>query len=592
MRLRDPLLVAVAAVAPLGGAADTMQLAWTTDLDSWEGYPGGGVFGPDGPWQAVAAYAGEPSNENRYGAPVPLWPSSFDTVEIPTVQAGGNYLVEDSDSAQDREIMSGGRMQNPMSFNLSASGGYYWDTITLPQGIDGGPEEMNGSINAMEEYQRTFPGGKTLNETVGILGLGPNVERFRPEDVGPAEWPSILEQLKEDDKIGSASFSVHVGSVALEQSGSLVLGGYDRNRVVGKTGVFTLPGNPGYAGLPYMPLNDVVLGVETGGSPFESDDPFSVYVGLGDDEAGQQGSRTTSQVGGPPGSALIIPNPALPYIYLPLGTCEEAAKHLPVTYDDDLGLYLWNTDDPKFREVVNSPAYLGFVFSDRDDANVTVKVPFKLLNLTLTPPLVDEPTAYFPCKTDETPVGWWQLGRAFLQGAFWAMDYDANVTYLAQAPGPGMGGSVIRAMGEDGDAPEGSESELEASWADTWTVLLEKGDGNLSGGAIAGIVVGCVVLVAAVAAGVVLFRRKKKKNKAVEAEAADEKSSAPKLGSSWWKGAETQGTPVQELAVPNEAHEAPGKEMAHEISGKALAAELPATPPATSRAASPEPPSK
>lgn len=576
MRFCEPWLVAVATIARLGAAADTMQLGWTTDLVSWEGYTGGGVFGPDGPWQAISAFVGEPSDDYRYGTPVPLWPTSYDTTEIPTVQAGGNYSVNDSSSAVDTGVETGGSsITYPAAFNLSADGANYFDILTLPRGMDGDTEKTNASINAMDEHQRVFPNGKKSNETVGVLGLGPNRERNRPDDVGSDEWASILEQLKKDKKIGSASFSLHVGSVPLEQSGSLVLGGYDRNRVVGKAGVFSLPRNPGYAGMPFMALHDVVLGVETGSSPFESDDHISVYAGLGKDEVGEQGARLTSQVGGPSGSALILPNPATPYIYLPPGTCEEAAKHLPVTLDKNLGLYLWDTSDPEFRRIVDSPAYLGFVFADRDDANVTVKVPFRLLNLTLTTPLADEPTAYFPCKTDESLYGWWQLGRAFLQGAFWAVDFDANTTYLAQAPGPGMGGSVIKAMGEGGEAPEGAESELEASWADSWTVLSEERGQSLSGGAIAGIVVGCVVFLVAIAAAVVLFRRRKKKNTVEE---TPEEPPAEKAWVSRWKGAEAQGTPVQEMDAPAAMHEAPGKDMAHEISGNAIVAELPASP--------------
>ncbi|KAL2113467.1 hypothetical protein VUR80DRAFT_3867 [Thermomyces stellatus] len=334
MRFREPWLVAV---ARLGGAADTMQLAWTTDLKSSGDYPGGGVFGPHGIWQAVSVFVSESSDDYRYGIPVSLWPSSYDTTEIPTVQAGKNYSVEDSSSAVDRGIHTGGSsITYAAAFSLSAHGKLYFDTTTLPQGIDGGLEHANGSISAVEEYQRIFPGGKTFNESADVLGLGPNAERYAPEDVGPVKWPSILDQLKKDRKIGSVSFSVHIGSVALEQSGSMVLGGYDQNRVVGERGEFPLPGNPAYARMPYMTLRDV-LGVETGDSPLDSDDHISVYARLGDDFVGEQGTHFTSQFRGPPGSALVILNPAATYIYLPPGTCEAATKHLPVALDTTLG---------------------------------------------------------------------------------------------------------------------------------------------------------------------------------------------------------------------------------------------------------------
>ncbi|KAH8665111.1 hypothetical protein BGZ60DRAFT_529454 [Tricladium varicosporioides] len=69
---------------------------------------------------------------------------------------------------------------------------------------------------------------------------------------------------------------------------------------------------------------------------------------------------------------------------------------------------------------------------------MTVNVPFRLLNLTLTALLMTTPTQYFPCRA-ETKYDH-RLGRAFLQAAFvgvnW-MAYDGKAAwFLAQAPDP------------------------------------------------------------------------------------------------------------------------------------------------------------
>lgn len=567
MPFYESFLVAIVAVARLGGAAATMHISWTTDVGVFDDFQGG-TFGPDGPWQAVAVFAGRDSDDRPDGIPMALWPTGSDTSKIPMVEVGGNYSVDHIDDGKHGHMGIGDNSFAGTLPNITGSGFAYFDSIALEEKMTNTAAWMNGSVIAADEYYSTLLDDRKINASVGILGLGPDRERVsldRPKDEED-EHPSMLEQLKEDGKIDSGSFSLHVGSVPLGQTGSLVLGGYEQNRLVGQAGVFSLVKNP------VMALLDVAIGVETGASPFDSSVPIGVFAGIGDNEPAQ---FTNREYGNPSGSAPVTADPAVPYIYLPPGTCEAAAEHLPVSLDDALGLYLWDTSDPKFARIVTSPAYLAFTFADRGSNNVTIKVPFSLLNLTLTTPLVDEPTPYFPCKShDPLTEGWWGLGRAFLQAAFFAVNFDANLTFLAQAPGPDMGGSVIKAMGEDDTPPGGLDEEgFAASWRSTWTVIPDEDDG-LSGGAIAGIVVGVVVAVGAVV-GAFFFLRRRKKVKGAE---EGEKPPGGRLWSSWWKGAEAQGTPVQEMGVPGTIHEVPGEELAHEISGTSPPAELPASP--------------
>jgi hypothetical protein len=103
-----------------------------------------------------------------------------------------------------------------------------------------------------------------------------------------------------------------------------------------------------------------------------------------------------------------------------------------------LGLYLWNSDDDSYRKIVTSPAYLSFLFrkDSTNNQNITIKVPFALLNLTLQAALVDEETPYFPCYPSDNI---YSFGRAFLQAAFVSKDFGTGDGYgtwfLAQAPG-------------------------------------------------------------------------------------------------------------------------------------------------------------
>ena len=149
------------------------------------------------------------------------------------------------------------------------------------------------------------------------------------------------------------------------------------------------------------------------------------------------------------GNASIAPgitvtmSPADPYLYLPQSTCAAIAAELPVVYQPDYGLYFWDTTDRRYSQIITSPAYLEFVFSknSRNNANLTIKVPFSLLNLTLKAPLVEKPTSYFPCMGT---TGTYALGRAFAQAAFIGVNWGlpAGNWFLAQAPGPNIPGSA------------------------------------------------------------------------------------------------------------------------------------------------------
>ncbi len=259
----------------------------------------------------------------------------------------------------------------------------------------------------------------------------------------------------------------------------------------------------------------------------------------------------------------------LPSIYLPLGNCEAAAKHLPVTWQDDIGYYIWNVNDPQYKRIVSSPAYLGFVLSTPDTKNITIKVAFALLNLTLESPIVSAPTQYFPCHPTNASEGIWMLGRAFLQAAFWGLDYENNQTYIGQGPGPGQERALVRAWPAGANTLETSPADSYAStWRAYWTALPEDrktsvkvSSRGLSGGAIAGIVVGIVVLLTILAGAVWWFMRKRRnamheKEKGSSEARIDNKevvTSGPRQAHETWKD-----------AMPAEVM---GVEQRHELGG-------------------------
>lgn len=316
-------------------------------------------------------------------------------------------------------------------------------------------------------------------------------------------------KLKADGVTDSYSFGLHIGSAAFNYPGSLVFGGYNRGRVIGPVTTFSHPDR--------VLLHDIGIGVDSGESPF---DGFRNKSGL---LVGDRGELNQS--------LRIIIDPLTPYLALPDNTCETLATVLPIKFDEKTKYYLWDTENPKFHDIVTSPAYLGFTFppANGESANVTIKVPFALLNLTLEDPIVDKPTQYFPCHAFDPPnLDTFRLGRAFLQAAFYGRNWGSQTSWLAQAAGPGVPGKF--GLGDEMRVIEDTDTAIDAygtdkdyfsqSWADHWSIINSDGPGysyvshykkKLSPGAKAGIAVGvCAVAIPAIIAGAWLWRKRRK----------------------------------------------------------------------------------
>ena len=443
---------------------------------------------------------------------------------------------------------------------------------------------LNATIVALSEWDVFSPNGRNYTAPVGILGLGPS-PIASAYDLSPPP-SSLLGQMKENGTIASLFCGLHMGSALLGQSGSMVLGGYEQNRVLGDVGTFDLLTSENQG--PQAFLLDVFLGVETGASPFNQSNNISLWHSIDD-----QGASQSQAAGGKTGSRLVSINPSAPYMYMPVGICETAAQYLPLTWDEGLGLYTWFMGS-QYTRVVGSPAFMAIVLADNGAKNITIKVPFQLLNLTLLPPIVDTPTQYFPCRpmNSSTPF---MLGRAFLQAAFLGFEYEHNLTFIAQGPGPDMEQSIIKTYEPaDTNVTANALGTFASSWASSWTVLdvnhttstsssnatstsqptspsPSPSPGGLSGGAIAGAVVGSVLgVLVIVTVTIVLWRKKKRTGEDVKAgtynitqapppsDQAMGTSAHPSELNHWAKPSEAYGNaPPHEMVVEERVHEAP-----------------------------------
>ncbi|KAG9963684.1 hypothetical protein KCU61_g3552, partial [Aureobasidium melanogenum] len=514
------------------------------------------TYGPDGPWNAVSVQVGGMQNSTPIRlqqVQVDLYPGSTWSTFIPT-NVSCDLTAQSSCGQGTTWIPSldHGTQPSP-EWNISVD--YqptfiYNNTQTnivgsvVPQAITLGgqtiygadlvsvePDDYDDDLNSV-----TYPNGVKTFPQLGLLALnaGPNqkdvIQTFPNSATNNSAGSAMVRipagSLFEQNIVPSYSYGLHIGAAALNYSGSLYLGGYDKGRVIGP---YTTYGSQ----LPT--LLDVGIGVETGGSPFS----FQNKTGLllldnNDDNI----------------NVDIVPHS--PSLYLPARTCEGLANVLPIYFDQGTKYYVWNTSDPMYKQVVTSPAYLSFTFPPAPGAsnNVTIKIPFALLNLTLSYPIVSTPVQYFPCQAvPNTNNGYeYALGRAFLQGAFVGWNTNQNIGWLAQAPGPGVSNIGLGSQGQNIandatqlDVYDGTTTNYFAqSWAKHWTPLpsqatpffpaptFAKHSKTISSGAIAGIAVGAAVAVIALVSGMFICMRRRRKREAAKEIPLNDRSESPK----------------------------------------------------------------
>lgn len=387
-------------------------------------------YGPDGPWPVVTVQVGSREDGGTLSW-VDLHPGGIWQTMIPTeafcnspkspnpclAEKAGLYNLNSSTFLLrnfTNETATIWQWGSERAFNMSGLTNNVLDGMSLYT-VQGGVTVGNGTISAVDRSQISLPDGTNYSTQVGSLSLGcpgGGSQAFEGTNFTGGTFPGKLRGV---NVIASNSFGLHYGSVALGQVGSLVWGGYDQNRILGDVATFDLNNKNGML----SSLVDIQIGVETGLSPFGA----NVYEGL---------LRADPTFGG---TQPTLINPVVPYFFMSKETCAAIAQNLPVTFQPSIGLYTWNIMDAQFEKIVRSPAFLGFIFQAKGGRNITIKVPFRLLNLTLEAPIVSSPQQYFPCRPFTNSEGNYFLGRAFLQAAYIGINWEISRWFLGQAPG-------------------------------------------------------------------------------------------------------------------------------------------------------------
>lgn len=467
-------LLALAATVGIAIAANPLKVSWSDK-----------TYGPDGPWNAVKVSIGSKWREidlypgGRWGTKIFLDSVCSNKSSTCWARSAGVFNLNASTSAT--LITTRPRVDSDTNYtginnwNGTAylKGQYIADKIW-----NYGVGTVNdASIYAINDAYQTYPNGKKYPVSVGILSLGgPKKNHVVDGWVLNMLAPYTHFDQKDNYQTPSDSFGMHIGSAAQGIPGSLILGGYDKSRVLGDVNTQALSSED-ENGKMQIALSDLSVGVASGGSPWSYQNKSGLLRGLDVDNQN------------------VEVDPTVPYLYLPRETCDAIANELPVTFNKGLGLYLWERSKDGQDDISSSPAYLGVTFwrDGQNNRNMTIKVPFKLLKLTLERPLVHHNTSYFPCYPSESGF---KLGRAFLQAAFvgvnWKKANSDGVWFLAQAPGPSRGPSSSLEIAEGDDTIQGSDSSWEASWASSWEPIASSDSASsLSTGAKAGVGVGC-----------------------------------------------------------------------------------------------------
>ena len=355
------------------------------------------LYGPDGLWQAVSVEFGNPGQPlDLY--PGGVWQSTILTNQIcqdhadKTCGTGGLFNPDESVTLDETSIhynknLSGNTSELAYELAYGAMLLSYTNTTPIRDQLRIANYDVPDFSAKMYSSLTMVYSGEEYPIQVGELSLGPIANQSFSVG-GPTTNASLIPGFFDaQNLIPSNSYGLHIGigAEAHKLDLSLMLGGYDASRIVGNVShQAVIPDSKEDVGNEFaINLLDVAISVDHGESPFSY--------------SSKEGLLSSGNSSIPDSGVQVVMNPLAPYLSLPNSTCAAIANELPVTYNAALSLYFWDVTDPRYTNIVTSPTYLSFVFNGTS-GNLTINVPFQLLNLTLQAPLVHSNTSYFPCQ--------------------------------------------------------------------------------------------------------------------------------------------------------------------------------------------------
>ncbi|KAK3679517.1 hypothetical protein LTR78_001078 [Recurvomyces mirabilis] len=426
---------------------------------------------------------------------------------------GGTFVRNQSFSWSTQRLPSSGLLQlntfEEGGLGLSGNAYYGFETVTL--GIAG--------QNLPTLATQLVAGIATDNYFLGSLGLSPisfNITNLN------SPLPSVLGQLRNQSLVPSLSWAYSAGASYRSPAnyGSLVFGGYDQS-LIASTGVLK-------------------------NAPFSGDTSRDLQV--------QLQSITYDTLGSTPllsQNISVFIDSMVSQLWLPLSVCQNFESAFNLTWDDSQSLYVISQAVHKSLMAQN-PTFT-FRLSGHDGVdNTSIVLPYAAFNMNATQPLANTTSYYFPLQRakDDTQ---YTLGRVFLQEAYIIADYDRQTFSVSPLRSNSAAQKLVPIC-----APGNSKV---------------CGGGGISGGAIAGIVIGILAVLAIVAIMLWYIRRRSAKAKKAREEAIaeatvdekqDEHSKQPFLPRQAELGAD--GAAIYEMDRRHEIRpELPGQTKSHEM---------------------------
>ncbi|KAJ8611643.1 hypothetical protein MRB53_037867 [Persea americana] len=404
----------------------------------------------------------------------------------------------------------GGIEQN---LGLNTNGPVGWDTVALG---------WQGSVAPKVEHSVIL----TVYDPrywLGLFGVNPQPTNFTTLN---NPQPSFMQSLYNNGSIPSRSYGYTAGNQYRNNKvfGSLTLGGYDTNR-------FDMSKALSWNMYPDS-SRDLVVGIDT----------------ITTNSTASGGSRSSLL---PDGHIAAYIDSTVPEIWLPESACQAFEQAFNLTYNSASKRYLVDATTHTSLRTYN-PA-VTFTLSNGNSTS-TIMLPYSAFDLNVSFPIVNSSTYYFPLQRAANDTQY-TLGRAFLQEAYLIADYDHSNFTVAPCTWDNVGSTSIKntlspSLQAVANANSGSSSSS-----------------GISGGAIAGIVIGVLALLAIIGAAVFFFLRRKRQTAARNA--VYEKDGAPLT-----KQTEAAKTVANEEVIedPNELHgtnlmelDAPHRDKPHEM---------------------------